>query len=93
MKRMTREQIKDVSARVVLALQELRPFLEVDGGDITLEEVLPEGTARVRLHGACSSCSMISMTMKAGVEQAIKRVAPEIVLVEAVDTVHAATQG
>ena len=71
--------------RVREALTDIRPFLEADGGDITLDEVTPEGVARVRLHGACSSCSMSPMTMKAGVEEAIKRVAPSVVRVEAVN--------
>ncbi len=71
--------------RVREALTDIRPFLEADGGDITLDEVTPEGVARVRLHGACSSCSMSPITMKAGVEEAIKRVAPSIVRVEAVN--------
>lgn len=71
--------------RIREALTDLRPFLEADGGDITLEEVTSDGIARVRLHGACSSCSMSHMTMKAGVEEAIKRVAPSIVRVDAVN--------
>ncbi len=71
--------------RIREALTDLRPFLEADGGDITLEEVTSDGIARVRLHGACSSCSMSHMTMKAGVEEAIKRVAPAIVRVDAVN--------
>ena len=71
--------------RIREALNDLRPFLEADGGDITLEAVTPDGIARVRLHGACSSCSMSHMTMKAGVEEAIKRVAPAIKRVDAVN--------
>jgi Fe-S cluster biogenesis protein NfuA len=71
--------------RIQRALDELRPFLAADGGDITLEEVTPEGVVRVRLHGACTNCAMSAMTMKAGVEEAIKRVAPEIHAVEAVN--------
>lgn len=70
--------------RVNAALTELRPFLEADGGDITLDGISDKGVVRVRLHGACSNCSMSAMTMKAGVEEAIKRVAPEVVKVEAV---------
>ncbi|MBS1583839.1 MAG: NifU family protein, partial [Bacteroidetes bacterium] len=62
--------------RIQQALDELRPFLAADGGDITLEEVTADGVARVRLHGACTNCAMSAMTMKAGVEEAIKRVAP-----------------
>ncbi|MBP8823723.1 MAG: NifU family protein [Flavobacteriales bacterium] len=70
--------------RINQALTEIRPFLEADGGDISLEEVTKDGIVRVRLHGACSTCSMVAMTMKAGVEEAIKRAAPEVVKVVAV---------
>lgn len=66
------------------ALKELRPFLEADQGDITLVEVTGDLIARVELHGACKDCSMSFMTLKAGVEESIKRVAPEIIRVEAV---------
>lgn len=82
---MTRQEILTTEARIREALTELRPYLEADGGDITLEEFTADGIARVRLHGACSSCSMVSMTMKAGVEGAIKRVAPQVKSVEAVN--------
>lgn len=73
-----------LTRRVKDALTELRPFLEADGGDITLDSIGEDGVVRVRLHGACINCSMSAMTMKAGVEEAIKRVAPEVVKVEAV---------
>lgn len=77
-------QLEQLKQRVKAALTELRPFLEADGGDITLDHISEKGVVRVRLHGACSNCSMSAMTMKAGVEEAIKRVAPEVVKVEAV---------
>lgn len=83
--RLTREQRDHLADRARTALNDLRPFLEADGGDITLEEITAEGVARVRLHGACCGCAMSPMTMKAGVEEAIKRVAPEIRSVEAVN--------
>lgn len=76
-------ELERVRGRVIEALTELRPFLEADNGDITLDSISEKGVVRVRLHGACSSCSMSAMTMKAGVEEAIKRVAPEVVRVEA----------
>ena len=79
------QELLDYTQRVQEVLADLRPFLEADGGDITLEEITIEGVARVRLHGACQSCSMSPMTMKAGVEEAIKRVAPSIKSVEAVN--------
>lgn len=83
--RLTREQRDLLAERARAALSDLRPFLEADGGDITLEEITADGVARVRLHGACRGCAMSPMTMKAGVEEAIRRVAPEIRSVEALN--------
>ena len=82
---MDRLELEQVTARILEALADLRPFLEADGGDISLEEVTPVGIARVPLHGGCTNCAMSPMTMKAGVEEAIKRVAPQIKSVEAVN--------
>ncbi|MFZ4786074.1 MAG: NifU family protein [Flavobacteriales bacterium] len=66
------------------SLEAIRPYLEADGGGITLVEVTDDLTARVALHGACTTCSMSTMTMKAGVEGAIRAAVPEIKAVEAV---------
>ena len=77
-------ELERIKRRVIEAINELRPFLEADNGDISLESISENGVVQVRLHGACSSCSMSAMTMKAGVEEAIKRVAPEVVRVEAI---------
>lgn len=82
---MNEQDLQHVIQRIEAALEDLRPFLNADGGDISLEEVTADGIARVRLHGACTSCAMSPMTMKAGVEEAIKRVAPQIKAVEAVN--------
>lgn len=82
---MNRNELETIEARIREALAELRPFLEADGGDITLDELTPNGVARVRLHGNCLGCAMVPMTMKAGVEEAIKRVAPQVKSVEAVN--------
>ncbi len=67
------------------SLNVIRPYLEADGGNISLVEVTDDLTARVELHGACCSCSMSVMTMKAGVEGAIRAAVPEIRAVEAVN--------
>lgn len=67
------------------SLNIIRPYLEADGGNISLVEVTEDLTARVKLHGACSSCSMSAMTMKAGVEGAIRAAVPEIRSVEAIN--------
>ena len=71
--------------RIEQALADIRPFLEKDGGDITFEELTDDMIVRVRLHGACSSCSMSPMTMKTGVEESIKKAAPQVQEVEAVN--------
>jgi Fe-S cluster biogenesis protein NfuA len=75
----------ELKERVENSLRDLRPYLKADGGDITLVEITEDYRALVELHGACSSCSMSMMTMKAGVEETIKKNAPEIMSVEAVN--------
>ena len=70
--------------RIEATLEQLRPYLLADGGDILLLEVTDDFVARVQLLGSCSSCSMSAMTMKAGVEQSIFKAAPEIKRVEAI---------
>lgn len=80
---MSNEQ--ELIKRVEDALEQLRPYLAADQGDVSLVEVTDDGIARVKFLGACSSCSMSAMTLKAGIEQAILKAAPEITRVEAVD--------
>lgn len=77
--------IDSLTVKVNDALQQLRPFLEADGGDMELVEITEEGVVRVQLLGACKDCSMSVMTLKAGLEEAVKKVAPEIIRVEAVE--------
>ena len=72
-----------LTEKVNEALLSIRPFLEADGGDMQLVEITDEGVARVQLLGACHDCSMSMMTLKAGVEQAVRKMAPEITAVEA----------
>lgn len=69
--------------KVEEALKTIRPYLEADGGDVELLDVVDGNTAMVELKGACSSCSMSHMTMKAGIEETIKRAVPEITSVQA----------
>ena len=76
---------KNLIKKVEDALESIRPFLEADHGDITLVEVTDDMVAKVMLHGACKTCSMSVMTLRAGVEESIKRAAPEIIRVEAVE--------
>ena len=72
-------------SKIEHALEQVRPFLKADGGDISLVEVTDDNIVRVKLHGACQGCSISNITMKAGVEEAIKNAVPEIKTVEAVE--------
>ena len=69
---------KTILDKIEGALDEIRPYLEADEGDIRLIEVTDDMVVKVKLLGACSDCNVSMMTMKSGVEQAIKRAAPEI---------------
>ncbi|AZQ63215.1 NifU family protein [Flammeovirga pectinis] len=71
--------------RVEKALETIRPYLEADGGDAKVTEVTEDGIAKVELLGACGSCPMSAMTLKAGIEQAIINAVPEVVKVEAIN--------
>ena len=71
--------------RVTAALEKIRPFLLADGGDVKVLEVTKDMVVKLELLGACETCPMSSMTMKAGVEEAIKREIPEIKSVVAVN--------
>jgi len=76
---------EELAIKINESLEELRPHLKADGGDMELVEITDNGIVRVRLLGACSDCTMSLMTIKAGLEEAIKKVAPEIIAVEAVN--------
>jgi Fe-S cluster biogenesis protein NfuA len=68
--------------RVAKALEELKPKMQADGGDIELLG-LENGVVKVRMKGACAGCPMSAMTLKMGVEQYLKKRVPEIVRVDA----------
>ncbi|EOR94693.1 hypothetical protein ADIARSV_2067 [Arcticibacter svalbardensis MN12-7] len=75
----------DLLQRVENALDSIRPYLEADGGNVSVEEITPDNIVRLRLLGSCGSCPMSLMTLKAGIEQAILRSVPEIVGIEAIN--------
>ena len=77
--------IPSVKERVENTLQELRPYLEADGGDIRLVEITEDFVVRIELMGACADCSMINMTLKGGVESALKKAVPELKAIEAIN--------
>lgn len=70
--------------KVNAAIEQLRPYLHSDGGDMELVEITNDNIVRVKLIGACKTCDMSAMTLKAGLEEALKTSLPEIKRVEAV---------
>lgn len=79
---MTSEEIK---VNVQKALDEIRPFLQSDGGDIKLVDIENDTLVKVQLEGACVGCSVNQMTLKSGVEMTIKKHVPQIEKVISVD--------
>lgn len=69
---------QELTLKVEEALDEIRPFLQSDGGDISLLSIEDEKIVRVQLQGACVGCSVNQMTLKSGVEMTIKKHAPQI---------------
>ncbi|AWA28959.1 hypothetical protein HYN48_02025 [Flavobacterium magnum] len=69
---------EELTLNVEKALEEIRPFLNSDGGDIRLIGIEDGKHVTVRLEGACTACSVNQMTLKAGVETTIKKFAPQI---------------
>lgn len=78
------EVIKDKNVlidTVEQAIEQLRPFLIADGGNIELIDITDDNIVQVKFVGACQSCSMSAMTLKGGVEETIRKAAPQIVAV------------
>ena len=82
MQAMDKELIKE---KVLGAMEQLRPFMNADGGDVEFVEIKDDGVVVVRLLGACSDCSMSMMTLKAGLEEAVKKEVPEVKEVVAIN--------
>ena len=73
---------------VEAALDSIRPHLEADGGNVEVDHITPEGVLKIRWLGACQSCPMSFMTMKAGIEDAVKKAVPQITSIEALELNH-----
>lgn len=69
---------EEIRINVEKALEEIRPFLVSDGGDISLVSIEDDRLVRVQLLGACVSCTVNQMTLRSGVEMTIKKYAPQI---------------
>ncbi len=75
----------NIKIKIEEALEQIRPYLLADGGNVSLLEITNDNIVKLELLGACKSCSMSAMTLKAGIEESIKRAVPEIKAVEAIN--------
>lgn len=75
----------ELREQIEFALDTIRPYLEADGGNVRIVELTDDMVLKIEMMGSCGSCPMSTMTLKAGVEEAIKRAIPEILRVEAVN--------
>ena len=75
----------DLTKRIEESLNNIRPYLEADGGNVQILEITKDNVLRLEFVGNCGNCAMSHMTFKAGVEDAIKRAVPEITKIEVVN--------
>jgi Fe-S cluster biogenesis protein NfuA len=75
----------DLESKVKNVIDQIRPYLQADGGDIHFIELTNENVVNVELQGACGSCPFSRMTLKNGVEEAMRKALPEIKSVEAIN--------
>lgn len=78
------EEKTELQEKVLKVIEQLRPYLQADGGDIQLVNITDENVVNVELLGACGSCPYSQMTLKNGVEEAMRKAIPEIKSVEAI---------
>jgi len=76
---------EDLAERIEAALDNIRPYLEMDGGNVKILEITKDSVLRLEFVGNCGTCKMSTMTFKAGVEEAIKKNVPEIQSIEVVN--------
>lgn len=82
---MSKSYLEEIIEKINSAIDEVRPYLNADGGDVELVELSGDNTVKVRLSGACDGCPFSMMTLKAGIEQAIRKKFPEMKELIAVD--------
>jgi len=76
---------KDLIRKINSAIETVRPYLKADGGDVELVDITDDLIVKVRLIGACEGCPFSLMTLRAGIEQAIRKNVPEIKELQAVE--------
>jgi Fe-S cluster biogenesis protein NfuA len=76
---------QELIKKVNTVIDSIRPYLKADGGDVTLIDITDDMTVKVKLIGACNSCPFSMMTLKSGIEHAVKEKIPELKEIIAVD--------
>lgn len=77
--------MSSIKEKVEIALDGVRPYLEADGGNVSVVSISEDLVVTLELHGACGTCPMSTMTFKAGLEEAILKAIPEVKKVEAIN--------
>ena len=77
--------MSELETKVRNVIEQIRPYLQADGGDINFVELTTDNVVNVELQGACGSCPFSRMTLKNGVEDAMRKAIPEIKSVEAIN--------
>jgi len=75
---------QELETKVKNVLDQIRPYLQADGGDVEFIEMTSDNVVNVRLLGMCGNCPHSQMTLKSGIEAAVKRVLPEVSAVESI---------
>ena len=81
----THSKSEELTKRIESSLDSIRPYLEADGGNVRVLEITKDNVVRLEFVGNCENCPMSTMTFKAGVEEAIRRLVPEIRSIEVVN--------
>lgn len=76
---------EELTVKVKNIIEQIRPYLQADGGDISFVELTDDNVVNVELQGSCGSCPFSRMTLKNGVEEAVRKALPEIKSVEAIN--------
>lgn len=85
---MSTSEKKELLQRIDLALNDVRPHLKVDGGNVEVVDVTEDNIVKIKWLGACENCNMSVMTMRAGIEQALRSKIPQIQSVEAINGIE-----
>ena len=76
------EKTPEIEKKIKAVLEKIRPYLQIDGGDVTLVNFSEDGIVELKLLGSCNTCPLKPMTLRAGIERAIMHEIPEIKRIE-----------